>query len=54
MIEIPRAAVTADEIAEVAQFFSFSTNDLTQMAFGYSRDDAERSFLVDYIDKGIL
>ncbi|NMA12216.1 MAG: pyruvate, phosphate dikinase [Chloroflexi bacterium] len=54
MIEIPRAAVTADEIAEVAQFFSFGTNDLTQMAFGYSRDDAERSFLVDYIDKGIL
>lgn len=54
MIEIPRAAVTADEIAEIAQFFSFGTNDLTQMAFGYSRDDAERSFLVDYIDKGIL
>jgi pyruvate,orthophosphate dikinase len=54
MIEIPRAAVTADEIAEIAQFFSFGTNDLTQMAFGYSRDDVERFFLVDYIDKGIL
>lgn len=54
MIEIPRAALTAGEIAEVAQFFSFGTNDLTQMTFGYSRDDAESSFLVDYIDKGIL
>ena len=54
MIEIPRAAVTAGEIAKVAQFFSFGTNDLTQMTFGYSRDDAERSFLVEYIDKGIL
>jgi len=54
MIEIPRAAVTAGEIAEYAEFFSFGTNDLTQMTFGYSRDDAERSFLVDYINKGIL
>ncbi len=54
MIEIPRAAVTAGEIAEVAEFFSFGTNDLTQMTFGYSRDDAERSFLGEYIDKGIL
>jgi pyruvate,orthophosphate dikinase len=54
MIEIPRAAVTAGEIAELAEFFSFGTNDLTQMTFGYSRDDAERSFLVDYINKGIL
>ena len=54
MIEIPRAAVTAGEIAEVAQFFSFGTNDLTQMTFGYSRDDAERSFLAEYVDKGIL
>ncbi len=54
MIEIPRACVTAGEIAEYAEFFSFGTNDLTQMTFGYSRDDAERSFLVDYIQKGIL
>ncbi len=54
MIEIPRAAVTAGEIASMAQFFSFGTNDLTQMTFGYSRDDAERSFLVRYIEKGIL
>ncbi len=54
MIEIPRAAVTADEIAKLAQFFSFGTNDLTQMTFGYSRDDAERSFLVTYIEQGIL
>ncbi|NMC45627.1 MAG: pyruvate, phosphate dikinase [Chloroflexi bacterium] len=54
MIEIPRAAVTAKEIAEVAEFFSFGTNDLTQMTFGYSRDDAERNFLVTYIEKGIL
>src|SRR5512141_874822 len=46
MIEIPRAAVTAAEIAGPAQFFSFGTNDLTQMTFGYSRDDAERNFLV--------
>ncbi len=54
MIEIPRAAVTADEIARLAQFFSFGTNDLTQMTFGYSRDDAERSFLITYIEQGIL
>ncbi len=54
MIEIPRAAVTAKEIAEVAEFFSFGTNDLTQMTFGYSRDDAERNFLVVYVEKGIL
>ena len=54
MIEIPRAAVTADEIATLAQFFSFGTNDLTQMTFGYSRDDAEARFLLDYVDKGIL
>lgn len=53
MIEIPRAALTADEIAEVAEFFSFGTNDLTQMAFGYSRDDAGK-FLPIYIEKGIL
>jgi pyruvate,orthophosphate dikinase len=54
MIEIPRAALTAREIAEVAEFFSFGTNDLTQMTFGYSRDDAERNFLVTYVEKGIL
>ena len=54
MIEIPRAAVTAGEIASMAQFFSFGTNDLTQMTYGYSRDDAERSFLVRYIEKGVL
>jgi pyruvate,orthophosphate dikinase len=54
MIEIPRAALTAAEIAEVAEFFSYGTNDLTQMTFGYSRDDAERNFLLDYVEKGIL
>jgi len=54
MIEIPRAAVTADEIAGLAEFFSFGTNDLTQMTFGYSRDDAERRFLVEYVEQGIL
>jgi len=54
MIEIPRAAVTANEIAEMAEFFSFGTNDLTQMTFGYSRDDAERAFLVTYIEEGVL
>jgi pyruvate,orthophosphate dikinase len=54
MIEIPRAAVTAAEIAKVAEFFSFGTNDLTQMTFGYSRDDAERNFLIKYVEEGIL
>jgi pyruvate,orthophosphate dikinase len=54
MIEIPRAAVTAGEIASLAEFFSFGTNDLTQMTFGYSRDDAERAFLVTYVEQGIL
>ncbi|WP_205461862.1 pyruvate, phosphate dikinase [Mangrovibacterium lignilyticum] len=53
MIEIPRAALTADLIAEEADFFSFGTNDLTQMTFGYSRDDAGK-FLPIYLDKGIL
>lgn len=53
MIEIPRAALTAHEVAEEAEFFSFGTNDLTQMAFGYSRDDAG-SFLKEYTSKGIL
>jgi pyruvate,orthophosphate dikinase len=54
MIEIPRAALTADEIAGVAQFFSFGTNDLTQTTFGISRDDAESGFLMDYLQQGIL
>ncbi|MBN1351914.1 pyruvate, phosphate dikinase [candidate division KSB1 bacterium] len=53
MIEIPRAALTADKIAEVAEFFSFGTNDLTQMTFGYSRDDAG-VFLPQYVERGIL
>ncbi|WP_300259251.1 pyruvate, phosphate dikinase [Clostridium sp.] len=52
MIEIPRAALTADKIAEEADFFSFGTNDLTQMTFGFSRDDAAK-FLKDYYEKGI-
>ena len=54
MIEIPRAALTADEIAEYAQFLSFGTNDLTQTTFGISRDDAESGFLIDYLSEGIL
>ena len=54
MIEIPRAALTADEIAEHAEFFSFGTNDLTQMTFGYSRDDAEGKFLNRYVEQKIL
>jgi pyruvate,orthophosphate dikinase len=53
MIEVPRAAVIADKIAEGAEFFSFGTNDLTQMTFGYSRDDAGK-FLPTYVDKGIV
>ena len=53
MIEIPRAALTADEIAEEAEFFSFGTNDLTQMTYGFSRDDAGK-FLKDYYDKNIF
>ncbi len=54
MIEIPRAALTADEIAQYAQFFSFGTNDLTQMTFGFSRDDAEGKFLNKYVEEKIL
>jgi len=54
MIEIPRAALTADEIAIEAEFFSFGTNDLTQMTFGFSRDDAEGKFLPIYLNKEIL
>jgi pyruvate,orthophosphate dikinase len=54
MIEVPRAALVADRIAEYAQFFSFGTNDLTQTTFGISRDDAETGFLLEYLQKGIL
>lgn len=54
MIELPRACVTADEIAETADFFSFGTNDLTQTTLGFSRDDAEGKFMNDYLDKKIL
>jgi len=54
MIEIPRAALTADEIAKSAEFFSFGTNDLTQMTFGISRDDAEGKFLLNFVDRGLL
>ncbi len=53
MIEVPRAALTADKIAEEADFFSFGTNDLTQMGFGFSRDDSGK-FISEYMDKGIL
>jgi pyruvate,orthophosphate dikinase len=53
MIEIPRAALIADKLGEIAEFFSFGTNDLTQMTFGYSRDDAG-TFLPEYVDKKIL
>jgi pyruvate,orthophosphate dikinase len=53
MIEVPRACITADEIATEAEFFSFGTNDLTQLTFGFSRDDSGK-FLPDYIEKGIL
>jgi pyruvate,orthophosphate dikinase len=53
MIEVPRGALTADELAEHAQFFSFGTNDLTQMAFGFSRDDAGK-FLTTYLQMGVL
>jgi pyruvate,orthophosphate dikinase len=54
MIETPRAAVRADEIAEVADFFSFGTNDLTQMAFGFSRDDVESRMMPAYLEQGLL
>jgi pyruvate,orthophosphate dikinase len=54
MIEVPRAAIVADQIAEYAEFFSFGTNDLTQMTFGVSRDDSETGFLSEYLQKGIL
>lgn len=54
MIEVPRAALTAKDIAQYADFFSFGTNDLTQMTFGYSRDDAEGKFLTHYVDTKLL
>jgi pyruvate,orthophosphate dikinase len=54
MIEVPRAALTADQIAELAQFFSFGTNDLTQTTYGISRDDAETGFLVHYLQTRLL
>ncbi len=54
MIEVPRAALTAGEIAKEAEFFSFGTNDLTQMTFGFSRDDAEGKFIPIYLDNGIM
>ncbi len=54
MIELPRAAVTADEIGEYADFFSFGTNDLTQTTFGFSRDDVESAFIPQYLAKKIL
>jgi pyruvate,orthophosphate dikinase len=54
MIELPRACIVADELAAYAEFFSFGTNDLTQTTYGYSRDDAEGSFIPVYLDKRIL
>lgn len=54
MIEVPRAALTADELATEAEFFSYGTNDLTQTTFGISRDDAEAKFLIQYVEQGIL
>ena len=54
MIELPRAAVTADEIAKSAEFFSFGTNDLTQTTWGFSRDDVEASFFCRYLEAGHL
>jgi pyruvate,orthophosphate dikinase len=54
MIEVPRAALIAGELAEFAEFFSFGTNDLTQTTFGISRDDAETGFLSEYLQKGVL
>jgi pyruvate,orthophosphate dikinase len=54
MIEVPRAALTAGQIAEYAEFFSFGTNDLTQTTYGYSRDDAEGRFLLRYVEEKIL
>jgi pyruvate,orthophosphate dikinase len=54
MVETPRAAITADQLATEAEFFSFGTNDLTQTTFAISRDDAEKSFLIEYVEQGVL
>ncbi|GAB4437727.1 MAG: pyruvate, phosphate dikinase [Anaerolineae bacterium] len=54
MIELPRACIVADEMAEYAEFFSYGTNDLTQTTYGISRDDAEGKFLLDYVERGLL
>jgi pyruvate, orthophosphate dikinase len=54
MIELPRAAITADQMAKYSEFFSFGTNDLTQTTYGISRDDAEGKFLLEYVERGIL
>jgi pyruvate,orthophosphate dikinase len=54
MIELPRAALTADQIADAAEFFSFGTNDLTQTTWGFSRDDVEAAFFSAYLEKGIF
>ena len=54
MIELPRAALTADRIAASADFFSFGTNDLTQMTWGFSRDDVEAAFFPTYLDHGMF
>jgi pyruvate,orthophosphate dikinase len=54
MIELPRAAIIADQMAEYSEFFSFGTNDLTQTTYGISRDDAEGKFLLDYVERGLL
>jgi pyruvate,orthophosphate dikinase len=54
MIEIPRAALTADQLARFAQFFSYGTNDLTQTTYAISRDDAEKGFLMEYLERKIL
>ena len=54
MIEVPRAALTAGQIAEAAEFFSFGTNDLTQMGWGFSRDDVEAAFFGRYLELGIF
>jgi pyruvate, orthophosphate dikinase len=54
MVETPRAALRADQLAEVADFFSFGTNDLTQMTFGFSRDDVESRMMPAYLERGLL
>ncbi|MEU4836303.1 putative PEP-binding protein, partial [Streptosporangium sp. NPDC023615] len=54
MIEVPRAALTAAQIAEAAEFFSFGTNDLTQMTWGFSRDDVEAAFFAKYLELGVF